>query len=186
MVYPSFQHRYQWQWPSGNLNQFVRTGFCRSSIAMLLWLTLGTVAAHAQESHFGRVALQPGFTTEEGNITGETGGTSSMAAISHYDTQTPQHLCSGYTQDITTPGHILELKSAFQQLTLQVNSRGQDTTLLVQGPNGRLYCGDDISELNQDAQVTATDLSPGTYRIWVGNAVPGEQQRYRLIVEETP
>jgi hypothetical protein len=139
----------------------------------------------AQEtSHFGNSALRPGFTVQQGTLSGETGGTSSLAAISHYDTD-GHHLCSGYTQDATTPDHILELQDQFERLTLRVDSRGHDTTLVIQGPNQTIYCGDDKSDFDQDAQVSAINLPKGTYEVWVGTAVPGQKQRYRLQVLET-
>jgi hypothetical protein len=82
------------------------------------------------------------------------------------------------------PDHILTLQSDFPSLTITVDS-GEDTTLLVQGPNDNsIRCGQDISRSNLDAQVVDSNWQAGTYRIWVGAHEQGQRFSYSLTVQE--
>jgi hypothetical protein len=82
-----------------------------------------------------------------------------------------------------TPDHILVLQQAFPKLTLRVNSGGSDTTLVVQGPDGVVRCGDDTGS-KKDAGLTDTDWSTGSYKVWVGTVAPGVQRDYTLSIRQ--
>lgn len=146
----------------------------RVSWAMAVTLLL-PMTAIAQESNFGKLALNPD--QPSGVLRGSTGGSASLPAIiSNRDRN--NHQCLGFGD--TKPDHILILEKPFATLTLRVRST-TDTTLVVQGPDGSVRCGDD-SGSNQNASITDTNWSPGHYRVWVGTASPGTQRDYTLNV----
>lgn len=151
--------------------------------AVLLGLGWGLLCwaspSRAEDANFGSRTLAPGFSAEQAMVNGFTGGSYSLSALSNRDRQ--GNRCLGYGD--SHPDHILTLETRFEQLTLTVDSGGSDTTLIIEGPMGFL-CGNDIDELNLDAQVSAVDWEPGDYRIWVGTMASGDRQNYRLSLEE--
>ncbi|HIK45311.1 MAG TPA: hypothetical protein IGR64_10550 [Leptolyngbyaceae cyanobacterium M65_K2018_010] len=77
----------------------------------------------------------------------------------------------------------MTLQEDFAQLTIRVDSGGNDTTLLIQGPTDNLIrCGEDTDRRNPDAQVQGQNWSAGIYRIWVGSHHQGQRYSYTLIV----
>ena len=133
----------------------------------------------AQDSNFGATTLSAGFQSAQGVMQGRTGGSFSLSSISNRDRA--GNLCVGFGD--STPDHILNLRSGFARLSLQVNSRGNDTTLVVQGSNGFLRCGDDTGG-SKDASVEGTNWPAGTYRVWVGTFDARKQFAYTLTVRE--
>jgi hypothetical protein len=133
----------------------------------------------AQDSNFGAATLSAGFQPAQGVMQGRTGGSFSLSSIANRDRA--GNLCVGFGD--STPDHILNLRSGFARLSLQIDSRGNDTTLIVQGPNGFLRCGDDTGG-SKDASVEGTSLPAGSYRVWVGAFDAGKQFDYTLTVRE--
>ena len=114
------------------------------------------------------------------SVTGRIVGSYSLSNIANSDRL--GNLCAGFAD--TNPDHILTLESDFPSLTVTVDS-GADTTLLIQGPNDNsIYCGQDISRSNLDAQISGDNWRAGTYRIWVGSHNQGQRVDYSLNVEE--
>jgi hypothetical protein len=139
--------------------------------ALLLPMT-----AIAQESNFGKLALNPD--QPSGVLRGSTGGAASLPAIiSNRDRH--NHPCLGFGD--AKPDHILILEKPFATLTLRVRST-TDTTLVVQGPDGSVRCGDD-SGANKNASITDTNWPSGSYRVWVGTTTPSLQRDYTLNVQ---
>ncbi len=157
----------------------------RAAIAFAVgsgWLIglLGVPSALAQDANFSSATLAPGFAAAQGVFRGRTGGQSSLPAIvANRDRM--GNLCLGYAAAM--PDHVLTLQGSFAQLNLQVNSGGNDTTLVIQGPNHTVRCGDN-SGRNRDASIQDTDWATGEYRIWVGTAESGGRFNYTLTVRE--
>lgn len=149
-------------------------------------LLLGSLAvffsgtsAIAQSANFEGITLSAN-TPKDASVEGRIVGAYSMANIATADAD--GNLCAGFAD--TNPDHILTLESDFSSLTLTVNS-GEDTTLLVQGPDDNsVYCGQDISRSNLDAQISHDNWRAGTYRIWVGAHDQGQRFSYTLSVSE--
>ncbi|HIK31991.1 MAG TPA: hypothetical protein IGS17_00995 [Oscillatoriales cyanobacterium M59_W2019_021] len=144
------------------------------SIAFVLaWVASFPVPA--KDSHFGEITF-PNTTSGEGH----TGGSTSLPAlVGNRDRN--DNFCLGFGDPI--PDYILVLDEDVNQLAIQVDSQGHDTTLIVQGPDERtLYCADD-TELGPDARLTLPEGKAGRYRIWVGAAEPGVNWTYKLSVE---
>ncbi|NEQ95246.1 MAG: hypothetical protein F6K30_00670 [Cyanothece sp. SIO2G6] len=126
-------------------------------------------------SNFGRVRIAASGSQ---SIQGYTGGSVSLAAaIAPEDLQ--NRPCVGYAA--ANPDHILELTGQAGQITIEVNSNGNDTTLLVQSPDGTIYCGDDEGG-GADALIQGRNWPPGDYNVWVGTFEPGVHYDYTLVV----
>lgn len=155
-------------------SQHQRYGF--AAFALLALGSLGS-AALAQAANFAPITLSSASPTA--TATGTTAGIFALANMAMRDHQGT--ICTGFAD--TNPDHILTLQEPMARLTLQVNSGGQDTTLLLQGPNDAMIrCGEDISRRNPDAQIQAQDLPAGTYRLWVGAHNQGQRLNYSLLV----
>ncbi|MBD2060258.1 hypothetical protein H6F88_30395 [Oculatella sp. FACHB-28] len=148
---------------------------------LALLATLGVAPALAQSANFDSLTLSPGFSSADGTVQGYTQGSFSLSSIANRDRS--ENLCVGFAD--TTPDHILVLQQDFSQLTLQVNSGGGDTTLLVQGPSdSTVRCGDDTGRTNTDASIQDSSWQAGTYKVWVGAFESGSRHEYTLTVRE--
>lgn len=133
----------------------------------------------AQSAHFEGITLSA-FPPGSPSVEGRTVGSYALSNIA--DSDTNGNLCTGFAD--TTPDHILTLESDFPSLTVTVDS-GQDTTLLIQGPNDNtVRCGQDISRRDLDAQVSGNNWQAGAYRVWVGAHDQGQRFDYTLTVTE--
>jgi hypothetical protein len=92
-----------------------------------------------------------------------------------------QQRCMGYGS--LAPDHVLNIQGDMSQLKLRLSSRGQDTTMVVQGPNNQVICADDAPEGGKDAGLDWNNAKAGTYKVWVGAFDPGNRFRYTLDVE---
>jgi hypothetical protein len=112
-------------------------------------------------------------------VEGSTNGIFALSSIAGRDRR--GNICVGFAD--SNPNHIMELQQGFDSLTLQINSGGNDTTLLVQGPDdSTIRCGEDTDRRNPDAQIQDQDWAAGTYRIWVGSHNQGQRYSYSLSV----
>ncbi|EKQ70642.1 hypothetical protein OsccyDRAFT_0943 [Leptolyngbyaceae cyanobacterium JSC-12] len=150
---------------------YKRIGFLGIAIAIL------PLSAIAQESNFGKLALNT--SNPSGTVTGSTGGTTSLPAIvSNRDRHNKP--CLGFGDP--RPDHVLVLQQPFPSLSVRVRSSA-DTTLVIQGPDGIVRCGDATSSNKKDAVITDSNWPAGIYKVWVGTANPGTQRDYTLTVQ---
>jgi hypothetical protein len=131
----------------------------------------------ADTSNFGTISLAPGFDSTKALLSGHTGGSYSLSAIKNRDAN--NKACIGFADP--TPDHIIVLRKDFSNLKIGVDSNGLDTTLLVQAPDGKIYCGDDTGR-RKDASVALSQLKAGNYKVWVGTFNPGAKFNYTLSV----
>lgn len=144
----------------------------------LVLLAISSTLPALGQANFGSLTLS----TEKpsGTLTGSTGGSTSLPAIvSNRDRD--NNKCRGFGDP--NPDHILILQQNIPSLTLRVNSSGGDTTLVVQGPQGSVRCGD-APKPGKNASLTGNDWRAGTYKIWIGSTVPGIRQDYTLYVRQ--
>jgi hypothetical protein len=148
---------------------------------LTLLTALGAAPLLAQTANFDSITLSPGFSVADGTVRGYTQGSFSLSAIANRDRS--NNLCVGFAD--STPDHILVLEQDFSQLTLQIDSGGGDTTLLVQGPSdSTIRCGDDTGRNNTDASIQDSGWQSGTYKIWVGAFESGVRHNYTLTLSE--
>ena len=149
-------------------------------IALASLLGIGGLApVMAQTANFSGLVISQSQSTASAD-----GFTAGFFPISNIATRDRHgNVCVGFAD--TNPDHILTLEQNFSILTVEVNSGGNDTTLLIQGPNEReVRCGEDISRRNRDARVVDENWPAGNYRIWVGAHRQG--QRYNYSINVTP
>ncbi|MGF1481180.1 MAG: hypothetical protein ACFB4I_17130 [Cyanophyceae cyanobacterium] len=132
--------------------------------------------ALAQSARFGQLTLALGFDQASAVVSGHTGGAYSLSSLANRDRH--ERPCIGYGDP--DPDHILTLKNHFPRLSLQVDSGGHDTTLVIQGPNKNFRCEFSSSG---DARITEPNWQAGTYKIWVGSMEPRRYWTYRLSVQ---
>jgi hypothetical protein len=87
--------------------------------------------------------------------------------------------CTGYVS--TVPDQTITLTSRFNFLRIWARS-DSDTTLVVRGPNGQVYCNDDTFGLNPSVDLRGA--RPGTYQVFVGSYSPGAGAPFELGVSE--
>lgn len=151
----------------------------RGALALAAGLAMGAVAALptlAQQANFGSFTLSGEAPTA--SVSGFTNGISALSNIVGRDRN--GIICAGFAD--TNPDHTMVLQQDLASLTLQVNSGGNDTSLLVQGPDGTVRCGEDSDRRNPDALIQDQDWSAGTYRVWVGSHNQGQRYSYSLNV----
>ncbi|MEH2296502.1 hypothetical protein [Nostoc sp.] len=152
----------------------------RSGWLLAILTAITATPAIAQTANFGTFTLSTNSNPPQGIIQGFTGGSYSLSAISNRDRD--QKACIGFADP--TPDHIMVLEKDFSQMTIQVDSNNNDTTLLIQGPDKTtIRCGDDTGK-SKDASVSDRNWKSGTYRIWVGTFNPGVKRDYTLKVEQ--
>lgn len=157
----------------------MRRLYSKGVIAMIAALSATPVLS--QTANFGTLTLSPGFPPGSVAARGHTGGTYSLPSIANSDRN--KQPCIGFASD--TPDHVLVLEKDFPRLTVQVNSQGKDTTLVIRGPNNLILCGDDTGS-RKDASIEATNLKAGRYEVWVGAIEAGQRWNYNLTVREQP
>jgi hypothetical protein len=135
------------------------------------------VVAQEPESNYGQFTLDA---QKRAVVTGMTGGSTSLPAITA-NSDRWGHPCLGFADP--QPDHVMQLDQPVQQLTLQVNSNDNETTLVIVGPNGDVRCNDDAAPGTKDAGFSAADWPAGIYQIWVGGMVPGARHNYRLLIQ---
>ncbi|MEI8259073.1 MAG: hypothetical protein WCJ30_25675, partial [Deltaproteobacteria bacterium] len=122
---------------------------------------------------YGAIALTSGFLPDPQMRPGMSGGPISAMSMNSQ--------CRGYVD--SNPDHMLYLNSPFNFLRIYVSS-SSDTTLMVRGPSGEVYCADDTYGTNP-----AVDLQgamPGMYQVFVGSYSQGNSSPYTVGFTEMP
>lgn len=126
------------------------------------------------DPNYGELNLSAGFTPDPAMLSLLAGG--DIDAGDQFDG------CTGYIS--TTPDMRLFWDgSAKGGLNLKISAiSNADTTLVVNGPDGRWYCDDDSGEDSNPL----VELSPraGRYEIWVGTYSRGDIKKAVLSISE--
>ncbi|CAN5328598.1 peptidase S1 [soil metagenome] len=162
----------------------MKTLFTLSAAAGLLLaapVALGAGMASAQNAslrpNFGTASLRTGFTPDPYTVDVYAGGTIDV----YTDTDLPG-ACVGNISD--APDFRVTYQAGRRlPLVFRTVSRG-DTTLVINGPDGRWSCDDD-SFGDGDAQVVFRHPQSGTYDVWVG-VLGASGVQATLGVTETP
>ncbi|WOD38678.1 hypothetical protein [Nodosilinea sp. E11] len=156
-------------------DKYRRHGSMALATGLLLGI-VGTLPVLAQ-ANFETFNLSEASPTSR--VSGFTTGIVALSNIAGRDGRGT--ICAGFAD--TTPDHIMVLEQDFDSLILQVDSGGNDTSLLIQGPNdSTVRCGQDTNRRNPDARVEDQGWQTGTYRIWVGSHHQGQRYNYSLSV----
>lgn len=145
--------------------------------SLLGWTMLQGIGAEAKAD----VKVSEPITLTQGSavVQGTTTGSDSLTQLAARDRR--RKLCLGYAN--AEPNHILVLTEDQPRLQVAVDSKGGDTTLLIQGPNG-IDCNDNARRGDRDAAIVDSDWPAGSYRIWVGSFNQNDELNYTLRVFE--
>jgi hypothetical protein len=132
----------------------------------------GNVQANATgPSRYAAAQIAPGFQPDPVTLDGQSGG--------QMDVHNTAPQCRGWIAS-DRPDHVITVTQPFAYLRLEGVS-SDDTTLVVQGPNGTL-CDDDTAG-NRNPRIESA-MPAGTYNVWVGSYTEGHFSRYQLQVTE--
>ena len=149
------------------------------AVALAVTLALPGVAA-AQNTgltaNFGEIRLNAGFTPDPYRVNLTAGGS--------IDAYTDTNLPAACVGDISNAPDF-EVTYSAGSLPLVFRTRSStDTTLIINGPDGRWYCDDD-SWGDGDAEVRFNRPASGTYDVWIGTFNGGTASA-ALLITETP
>ena len=120
---------------------------------------------------YGSVGLTSGFTPDPYTVNLQAGGNINASSL--------PGACRGMIAN--APDFELTYRSGSLPLAIRAYSN-VDTTLVVNGPDGRWYCDDD-SLGNANPQVYFSSPMSGVYDIWVGTYAGGVQPATLQITE---
>lgn len=133
--------------------------------------------AAAQTAHltanFGEIHLSAGFTPDPYRVQMTAGGSINGAHL--------PGSCLGNISD--APDFEVTYDAGSLPLVFRTIS-SSDTTLIINGPDGRWYCDDD-SYGDLDAEVRFNRPQSGVYDVWVGTVGSGTASA-SLLITETP
>jgi hypothetical protein len=122
---------------------------------------------------YREIELDSGFSPDPQVITVRAGGTINATRLG-----SP---CNGFIA--RAPDVRLTYSAGSLPLILSVDA-DSDTTLVVNGPDGRWYCDDDGGEGPLNPMVRFNDPADGRYEIWIGTFSSGASQPARLHISE--
>lgn len=145
---------------------------------MLAGMTMVATPAAAQpnpnaQPNYGTIELESGFTPDPQVIRLRAGGNIHGSRASRN--------CAGYIT--AAPDVRLNYEAGDYPLIISVASSA-DTTLVVNGPDGRWYCDDDGGVNGSNPSVRLNNPNSGRYEIWVGTYRSGQPQNARLHISE--
>ena len=126
----------------------------------ILAATAGVAAAqnYNQNPTYGAVQLNSGFQPDPFRVSLQSGGPIDAS-------QTIGGSCRGFVAN--APDYRVSYTSGSLPLIISVAS-GADTTLVVNGPDGRWYCDDDGGNAGLNPSLRWNSPPSGQYDIWVG------------------
>lgn len=136
--------------------------FFRSLGSGILCLSLAWAAptvSYSSNGFFGEISVPPGSFGLIANLGLDAGGSDDAAALFGSG-----GACVGKI-NAAQPDVTLTVEAALPVLGISVNSEA-DTTLVVVGPDGAIYCNDDSE--GTDPSVQIPDAGAGNYQVWVG------------------
>lgn len=146
-----------------------------TAAVLVLACIAGSAAAQdaSRTATYGEIRLGAGFTPDPYTVNIQAGGTINGSHL--------PGSCVGYIA--SAPDFEVTYSAGGFPLVFRTLS-SEDTTLIINGPDGQWYCDDD-SYGDGDAQVRFSRPMSGTYDIWVGKFGGGTAPA-RLLITETP
>ena len=125
------------------------------------------------DPNFRTINLRTGFTPDPQVISIRSGGEINAQSISS--------ACTGFIS--SAPDVRLNYTAGSLPLILSV-AAGADTTLVVNGPDGRWYCDDDGGVNGNNPMVRFNAPQSGRYEIWIGTYGNTSLQPGQLNISE--
>ena len=140
-------------------------------------LLAAAVPASAQDvngtPNYGTINLRTGFTPDPNVVRVQSGGSIDASRIASN--------CAGFVT--AAPDVRLDYEAGSLPLIISVAS-GSDTTLIVNGPDGRWYCDDDGGVNGLNPGIRFNHPASGRYEIWVGTYGRAALRDARLNISE--
>lgn len=133
------------------------------------------VAPAGGDSNFGTISLAPGFMPDPHVAAGVSGG--------NIDASTLNPTCRGHIS--SRPDHLFVAGGQFNLVRFIINAGSNDTTLVIRKPDGSFLCDDDGAGNGTNPAVQAM-LMPGTYQVFIGSYMSGQNFPYNLAITESP
>lgn len=124
-------------------------------------------------ANYGEVTLNSGFDNDPRVVTLRAGG--------DINANTAGSRCSGFVT--AAPDYKLNYNAGSLPLIISV-AADSDTTLVINGPDGRWYCDDDGGVNGSNPAVRFNNAQSGRYDIYVGTYRSGASQPARLHISE--
>lgn len=122
---------------------------------------------------YGNHALAPGFSPAPARFNGLSGGDIAVKSLNLGDN------CLGYAA--SDPDFLIELSEEFSRITF-LNASAEDTTLIINLPNGSWACNDDTNGLNP--ALVFHNAPPGPYQVWIGSYAAETTDQSVLYISE--
>ena len=123
--------------------------------------------------NYGTINLRTGFQPDPNVVRVQSGG--------NLDASRLDSTCAGFIT--SAPDVRLVYEAGTLPLIISVAS-SSDTTLVVNGPDGRWYCDDDGGVNGLNPAVRFSHPASGRYEIWVGTYGHAALQDARLAISE--
>lgn len=143
--------------------------------AVLVAAVAGPVAAQdfSRSPNYGSRSLSAGFTPDPLIVNLQAGGDRAASNIASS--------CRGYISN--APDFRVQYTRGSFPLIISVAS-SSDTTLVVNGPDGRWYCDDDGGVNGLNPAIRFNNPQSGQYDIWVGTYSSGSLASASLHISE--
>ena len=126
------------------------------------------------DPNFGTINLSAGFSNDPRVIRVVSGGQTAATSVGRN--------CAGYVS--RAPDVRLNYEAGSSLPLIISADSSDDTTLVVNGPDGRWYCDDDGGENGLNPSVRFNSPGTGRYEIWVGSYREGQNSEARLHISE--
>ena len=130
------------------------------------------------DPHFGTINLREGFTPDPHSVQITAGGSNSVRALNLGSG------CTGFAA--TAPDLRLHWSgdTGLLNIFFEANNPGDDTTLIINAPDGSWHCNDDAHSGTLNPQLHFSNPASGQYDIWVGTFHQGESITGMLHISE--
>lgn len=123
---------------------------------------------------YGTVNLSAGFTPDPYIVNVLSGGRNDASS-------TVSSSCRGFIAE--APDVRVNYSAGSYPLIFSVRA-STDTTLVINGPDGRWYCDDDGGNAGMNPAVRFGSPAPGQYDVWIGTYGNASNQQAQLYVSE--
>ena len=123
---------------------------------------------------YGSHTLTPGFTPMPATYRALSGGDIDVKALNLGDN------CLGYAA--SDPDFVVNLTAPFDRITFLI-AAAEDTTLIINLPNGSWACNDDTNGLNP--ALVFHNAPAGAYRVWIGSYAAEANDESVLYISES-
>jgi len=143
--------------------------------AVAIAVTAGVAAAqnYSRPPAYGTLNLAAGFRPDPQVVNLQSGG--------NINAQTLSSQCRGFIAD--APDVRVNYQAGQYQLMISADSQ-TDTTLVINGPDGRWYCDDDSGNNGLNPLIRFNNPQSGQYDIWVGTYASASLAPAQLYISE--